>query len=109
MTDLTIESIVLFCEFTLYSPLRLQLTHYRANHNNYNVSTVKCRNSPPPTLSSDVPKWQKTSVFHTLLYIILCIQTLYHILCNVRVAAGSSNMQRRPTLTVDLVNIGTVL
>lgn len=45
----------------------------------------------------------------TLLCSANCRDIYYYLLCNVRVAAGGSNMQRCPSLTVNLVHTGTML
>lgn len=56
------------------------------------------------------PKWQQILYYTvvTLLYSANC-RDIYYTLCNVRVAAGGSNMQWCPSLTVNLVHIGTTL
>lgn len=56
------------------------------------------------------PQWQRVLSYTAvrLLYSANC-RDIYYTLCNVRVAAGGSNMQRCPSLTVNLVHVGTIL
>lgn len=56
------------------------------------------------------PKWQRV-LYYTAVSL-LCsanCRYIYYTLCNVSVAAGGSNMQRRPSLTVNLVHVGIML